>query len=210
MFGGYNSSLIKSTESNPVHWQVSLATTQWEISLSKLLFGDTKVSGNSYSVIVDSVEPLVKIPMQDFGILSTEWMKIFKQLNCSGKLCVGNGTCSLYETSLKSLTFQFLPSFRTNFNIPPSEYIFDGKNYGHEGSCVFGVRGSEELTNTYILGQAFLRNFYQVYDYEKLKVGLAIHLNSKATITYNTNYWYWVALIVGIIIVIALISYICY
>lgn len=60
---------------------------------------------------------------------------------------MGNGSCSLYEKSLKPLIFRFLPAFRTNFNIPPSEYIFDGKNYGFEGKCIFGVRGSDEITD---------------------------------------------------------------
>lgn len=36
--------------------------------------------------------------------------------------------------------------------IPPSEFIFDGKYYGYEGKCIFGIQGSDELTNSYILG----------------------------------------------------------
>lgn len=61
--------------------------------------------------------------------------------------------------------------------IPAQDYLIPGVELSIPGICVFGVQGGLEAAqfNMYIFGDIFLKQFYSVYDFENLRVGLAIH-----------------------------------
>ena len=56
--------------------------------------------------------------------------------------------------------------------------------------------------NMFIFGDAFLRSFYNIYDFENQRVGLALHKWSTATIDKNSKLWLYLAIIGSIIVII--------
>lgn len=47
------------------------------------------------------------------------------------------------------------------FGVPPESYLLDGTNLvGQAGTCVIGAMGLDFGLNFYILGDAFLSNYY--------------------------------------------------
>ena len=70
------------------------------------------------------------------------------------------------------------------FSVEPETYLFDGKDFGLDGACVFGVfkHQNEARDRVYILGSAFLQNYYTIYDQDNRKVGIALHPFSSAAV----------------------------
>jgi hypothetical protein len=59
--------------------------------------------------------------------------------------------------------------------------------------CILGILPN--FTNdidgkqSYMMGDAFLRHFYQVYDYDKQKVRLAVDVHSQDIVSIGGNTW---------------------
>jgi hypothetical protein len=69
------------------------------------------------------------------------------------------------------------------FTLPAAEYLIDGVDLGAPGYCVFGVSGGlDSSMNMIIFGDVFLRSYYNIYDFENMQVGLALHRYSNADI----------------------------
>lgn len=69
------------------------------------------------------------------------------------------------DDNIESLYFSFDDVMQ--FELPPSDFLFDGTYIGMPLSCVVAVYGWTQDSNLVILGDNFLKNYYQVYDYTK-------------------------------------------
>ena len=86
--------------------------------------------------------------------------------------------------------------------MPPEEYLIFEDFYDGSYRCLLGIRGT--FYPHVILGPLFLRSFISVYDFENKIVGLALHKNSKATIT-KRSMKPWLIAVISVSSVIALI-----
>jgi hypothetical protein len=92
------------------------------------------------------------------------------------------------------------------YSVPSSEYLLDGAILGYPGKCILAVT-LNPTNDQYILGTAFLRNYYTVYDQSTSKVGLALHINSNANVTKKLPGWAIFLIILLVISVVGGISF---
>jgi len=66
------------------------------------------------------------------------------------------------------------------FSVEPDTYMYDGESFdpSYKGMCIFGVMAGNSSQNTYILGNAFLKNYVAVFDCKNSRIGLAIPVGS--------------------------------
>ena len=69
-----------------------------------------------------------------------------------------------------------------DYELTPDTFLFDEHNY-----CSLSF--AETDLGFYILGDVFLKNYYQIYDAENMQVGLVPSVTSNATITSNLPDW---------------------
>ena len=137
------------------------------------------------------------------------------QIKCheqEGGLCIygSEQPCSNFE-HLDHLTFEFE---NTKFNISPKAYLADDPDLG---LCILlmmpGI--SHIMTgDEYLIGEAFLRHFYQVYDYENQMVKFAVNIHSQDYVSIgelnSNNILHYYLLGIGIAVVVILTSIITY
>ncbi len=56
--------------------------------------------------------------------------------------------------------------------------------------------------NMFIFGDTFLRSYYNIYDFENQRVGLALHKWSSAAIKEDSKLWIYLVIIGSILVVI--------
>lgn len=133
----------------------------WEVDLDSLSFGDETADLENTGVILDTGTSLIALPSNLAEMLNAE-MGAKKGYN--GQYSV---ECDKRD-SLPDVTFS-LSGY--NFSITPYDYILEVS-----GSCIstfMGMDFPEPVGPLAILGDAFLRKWYSIYDLEKGTVGLA-------------------------------------
>jgi hypothetical protein len=90
-----------------------------------------------------------------------------------GGFAYSNYYCYIFN-GLSNITFEING---VKFNMSPKSYLLD-----IGGGCVFSIvpmaLGISDVDHTFLLGDAFLRHFYQVYDYDGQQVKLAVDVHS--------------------------------
>jgi saccharopepsin len=133
----------------------------WEVDLNAITFGDATAELDNTGVILDTGTSLIALPSTLAELLNKE-MGAKKSYN--GQYTV---ECSKRD-SLPDMSFN-LSGY--NFTITPYDYILE-----IQGSCISSFMGMdfpEPVGPLAILGDAFLRKWYSVYDLGKGTVGLA-------------------------------------
>jgi len=133
----------------------------WEVELNAITFGDSTAEMENTGVILDTGTSLIALPSTLAELLNKE---IGAKKSYNGQYTV---ECEKRD-SLPDLTFT-LSGY--NFTIGPFDYIMEV-----QGSCISALMGMDfpEPTGPLaILGDAFLRKWYSVYDLGKNSVGLA-------------------------------------
>ncbi|KAK5115173.1 Vacuolar protease A [Meristemomyces frigidus] len=133
----------------------------WEVDLDAITFGDQTAEIDSTGAILDTGTSLIALPSTLAELLNKE-MGAKKSYN--GQYTV---ECEKRD-SLPDLTFT-LTGY--NFTIGPYDYILEV-----QGSCISSFMGfdiPEPAGPLVILGDAFLRQWYSVYDLGNNAVGLA-------------------------------------
>ncbi|KAI4131347.1 MAG: hypothetical protein LQ347_003024 [Umbilicaria vellea] len=133
----------------------------WEVDLDAITFGDATAELDSTGVILDTGTSLIALPSTLAELLNKE---IGAKKSYNGQYTV---ECEK-RSSLPDMSFT-LTGY--NFTITPFDYILEV-----QGSCISSFMGMdfpEPVGPLAILGDAFLRKWYSVYDLGTNSVGLA-------------------------------------
>jgi len=133
----------------------------WEVDLDAITFGDSTAQLENTGVILDTGTSLIALPSTLAELLNKE---IGAKKGYNGQYTV---ECDKRD-SLPDMAFT-LSGY--NFSITPYDYILEV-----QGSCISSFMGMdfpEPVGPLAILGDAFLRKWYSVYDLGKNTVGLA-------------------------------------
>ncbi|KAH8668443.1 putative vacuolar protease A [Xylariales sp. PMI_506] len=133
----------------------------WEVGFDAIKFGDATAEFENTGVILDTGTSLIALPSTLAELLNKE---IGAKKGFNGQYSVD---CALRD-SLPDVTFT-LSGY--DFSIGPYDYILEV-----QGSCIstfMGMDFPEPVGPLAILGDAFLRRWYSIYDLGKGTVGLA-------------------------------------
>jgi saccharopepsin len=133
----------------------------WEVDLDAITFGDETAEMDNTGVILDTGTSLIALPSTIAELLNKE---IGAKKSFNGQYTV---ECDKVD-SLPDLTFTLTGH---NFTIGAHDYVLEV-----QGSCISAFMGMdfpEPVGPLAILGDAFLRRWYSVYDAGNNAVGLA-------------------------------------
>ncbi|KAF8250141.1 peptidase A1, partial [Wilcoxina mikolae CBS 423.85] len=133
----------------------------WEVDFDAITFGDQAASLENTGAIVDTGTSLIALPTTIAELLNEE---IGAKKGWNGQYSV---ECSARD-NLPDLTFTLCGH---NFTISAYDYILEV-----QGSCISAFMGMdfpEPVGPLAILGDAFLRRYYSVYDLGSNTIGLA-------------------------------------
>jgi saccharopepsin len=133
----------------------------WEVDLDAITFGDQTAEIESTGVILDTGTSLIGLPSAFAELLNKE---IGAKKGFNGQYTVD---CKTRDT-LPDLTFTLTGH---NFTIDAHDYILEV-----QGSCISAFMGFDVPAPAgplAILGDAFLRKWYSIYDLKNNAVGLA-------------------------------------
>jgi hypothetical protein len=164
MLGGYNEKLVAngtSREGYGIHWfyMIDEVNNSWEIRMEDARYGyESFVRGKADRVKFSAGHKFMYVPSIDFDYLAGLWEDKIATVNCESRdYCfMKNTTCADIAQVIGPLKIQF--STLEYFSVEPETYLFDGKDFNDDGSCVFGVFKHQDSNHDkeYILGSAFL------------------------------------------------------
>jgi saccharopepsin len=156
-FGGVNSDSYKGKITTiPLRRKA-----YWEVDFNAIAYGDDAAELENTGVILDTGTSLIALPSQLAEMLNAQ---IGAKKNYAGQYAID---CSKRD-SLKDVTFN-LAGY--NFTLGPYDYVLEVS-----GSCIstfMGMDFPEPTGPLAILGDAFLRRYYSIYDLGANTVGLA-------------------------------------
>jgi len=156
-FGGIN----KAHYSGEITYIPLRRKAYWEVSLDAITFGKSTAEIENTGVILDTGTSLIALPTTMAELLNKE---IGAKKGYNGQYSV---ECDKRD-GMPDLTFNLSGH---NFTIGPYDYILEV-----QGSCISAFMGMdfpEPAGPLAILGDAFLRRWYSVYDLGNNAVGLA-------------------------------------
>lgn len=157
IFGGVD----KKHYTGDITWMNLRRKAYWEVKLDSVSFGKDTADMEDTGVILDTGTSLIALPSTIAELLNKE---IGAKKGWNGQYTV---ECDK-RSALPDLTFSLSGH---NFTLPATDYILEV-----QGSCIstfMGMDFPEPVGPLAILGDAFLRRYYSIYDLEKNRVGLA-------------------------------------
>lgn len=185
LFGGYNSSQIVGgaeglkTFKNFPNW---LGT--WALEGQGMTYGGKPMAeagkAISYPAIIDTGSSQLSIPPDVFDKIQAEWTAALPQIDCKSDktFCHVKEPCENIASKVKPVGFQMSDYI---FELNPEQYLYKSD----EGKCYFVIhkcRLPGKNKDLFLIGDAFLRHFYSVYDFDKDQVGLGINIHSKGKV----------------------------
>jgi len=147
ILGGVDNSLFQGA----ITYVPVASQTYWQISMDGIIVNGKEVTGcNNCPAIVDTGTSLIVGPPETTNPL----------IDAIGPV---NADCS----NINSLPTLFFSLKGNLFKLPPSIYVIKD-----EGECMLGIESSEGLP-LWILGDAFIRNYFTVFDRGQDRVGFA-------------------------------------
>ena len=186
LFGGYNSTQIVGgasglkTFKNYPNW---LGT--WALEGQGMYYGATPMQkpgeDTSYPAIIDTGSSQLSIPPDVFEKIRTEWSKSIPDLDCTSDptFCHAKQNCDTLAKNLKPVGFQMSDYV---FEINPQQYLYKA----NENKCYFVIHQCKlpgKNKNLYLIGDAFLRHFYSVYDFDQDQIALGINTHSQGLVS---------------------------
>ncbi|KAG7890871.1 hypothetical protein KL936_002155 [Ogataea polymorpha] len=156
-FGGYD----VSKYTGDITWLPVRRKAYWEVKFSGIALGDEYAPLENTGAAIDTGTSLIALPSQLAEILNSQ---IGAEKSWSGQYQID---CDKRD-SLPDLTFNFNGY---NFTISPYDYTLEVS-----GSCISAFTPMDlpaPIGPMAIIGDAFLRRYYSVYDLGKDAVGLA-------------------------------------
>ncbi|CCK72252.1 proteinase A KNAG_0J01710 [Huiozyma naganishii CBS 8797] len=157
IFGGVD----KSKYTGDVTWLPVRRKAYWEVKLEGLGLGDEYAELESHGAAIDTGTSLITLPSGLAEIINSE---IGAKKGWTGQYTLECNT----RDQLPDLTFNFNGY---NFTIGPYDYTLEVS-----GSCISAITPMdfpEPVGPLAIVGDAFLRKYYSIYDLEHNAVGLA-------------------------------------
>jgi len=166
VFGGVN----KDRYTGDIHYAKVVRKAYWEVSLDKVTVGDLELSGN-HTAAIDTGTSLIAIPNEEAELIN---QKIGAKKGMTGQYTVD--CAAIPKMPAITLEFNGKP-----FELSADDYILKVSGSpigggGGEEQCVSGFMGLDmppKLGKIWIVGDAFLRKYYTIYDQEQHRVGFA-------------------------------------
>jgi len=185
LFGGYNSTQIVGggnglkTFKNFPNW---LGT--WALEGQGMYYGSTPMQkpgeDTAYPAIIDTGSSQLSIPPDVFEKIRTEWNKALPELDCTTDktFCHVAQSCDAVSKKVKPVGFQMSDYV---FEINPDQYLYKA----NDEKCYFVIhkcRLPGKNKNLFLIGDAFLRHFYSVYDFDMDQISLGVNSHSKGQV----------------------------
>jgi hypothetical protein len=186
LFGGYNSSQIVGganglkTFKNYENW---LGT--WALEGQGMYYGATPMQkpgeDTSYPAIIDTGSSQLSIPPDVFEKIRQEWNKALPNLDCESDatFCHVPESCESISQKIKPVGFQMSDYV---FEINPAQYLYKA----NDNKCFFVIhkcRLPGKNKDLFLIGDAFLRHFYSVYDFDMDQISLGVNTHSKGQVS---------------------------
>lgn len=155
MFGGIDENHYKGK----INWIPLRRKGYWEVELESITFGGETMELEGTGAILDTGTSLIAMPTNVADLLNKE---IGAKKSWSGQYVLDN--CDTLD-SLPDIAFNLGGK---DFAITAHDYVLEV-----QGQCVSGFIGIDIGFPIYILGDAFLRKWYSVYDLGNNRVGVA-------------------------------------
>ncbi|KAJ3329511.1 Vacuolar protease A [Blyttiomyces sp. JEL0837] len=164
-FGGVNHDHYKG----PITWAPVIRKGYWEVGFSNVTLDSQPVKISSSRGAIDTGTSLIAMPTEDAEALHA---KIGGKKNPQGQYIIDCGT-------LDELPTLGLNIAGTHFSLSSRDYVLqiDGGPFGGGKQCVSGFIGLDipaPIGPLWIVGDAFLRKYYTIYDLGNNRVGFAI------------------------------------
>lgn len=163
-------------------WLETVNTTSWELYMSNVTFQDNDLLVNQRALINPGF-PFIGMPKSCFETFKQEVIAYHTDDNLTCEdldWCYFVKSCDLMSKEMPDLsfTFQTADGGYQKFSVPSKSLLYSETNQttGLE-YCHLGVIGQKYTdSETWILGQSFMENFYVTFDatdVDKLQVGIA-------------------------------------
>ena len=119
-----------------------------------------------------------------FDRIRTEWQAALPNLDCTSDatFCHIQESCDSVAPKLKPVGFQMSDYV---FEINPAQYLYKSNH----NKCYFVIhkcRLPGKNKNLFLIGDAFLKHFYSVYDFDQDSLSLGINSHSEGKVSmYN-------------------------
>jgi len=135
----------------------------------------------AYPAIIDTGSSQLSIPPDVFDKIQAEWSKALPNLDCTSDktFCHIAEGCDSVATKIKPVGFQMSDYV---FEINPAQYLYKA----NENKCYFVIhkcRLPGKNKDLFLIGDAFLRHFYSVYDFDQDQISLGINVHSLGQVT---------------------------
>jgi saccharopepsin len=135
----------------------------------------------SYPAIIDTGSSQLSIPPDVFEKIKNEWVAAVPNLDCTTDqtFCHVQEECENVAPKVKPVGFQMSDYV---FEINPEQYLYKSNH----GKCFFVIhkcRLPGKNKNLFLIGDAFLKHFYSVYDFDKDTVSLGINKHSEGKVS---------------------------
>jgi len=185
LFGGYNSTQIVGgaeglkTFKNFENW---LGT--WALEGQGMFYGGKAMQkpgeDTSYPAIIDTGSSQLSIPPDVFEKIRSEWAQALPNLDCTSDktFCHVKESCEDVAPKVKPVGFQMSDYV---FEINPEQYLYKSSHK----KCYFVIhkcRLPGKNKNLFLIGDAFLKHFYSVYDFDRDTVSLGVNMHSKGKV----------------------------
>lgn len=157
VFGGVD----KSHYTGQIHWAPVRRQMYWEVELEKVVFGDDEVEMENTGAAIDTGTSLIAVPTVVSDLINKQ---IGAKKNFAGQYVI---ECDKVPS---------LPDFTMYFNGKPFKLTGDDYILKAQSQCISAFMGldiPEPLGPVWIIGDAFLRKYYTIYDLGNNRVGFA-------------------------------------
>lgn len=155
----------------------------WALSGKGLYYGTPQIGEKgTYPAVMDTGSTIIAVPSQLFSALVEKWKASVTDLDCTSdpNFCVSLHQCEELQKQVAPVGFLIAGGSQiggeTIFELSPSEYLFQAPD-----KCQFAITENklDKFNNkNFIFGQAFMKHFYTVYNYENEQISLGVNVDS--------------------------------
>eukprot|EP00347_Sterkiella_histriomuscorum_P017906 403347527 len=178
VLGGYDDTQWKDYTNKDLRWYTTTTSQAWRISVNDIKIEDTSIfqSSSRKQAQFNTFYPFISLPVQEFQAFMSDLKNRVKTTQCNDKtgICYYPGKCEKQSRNLKDFKIQFADN--KVYSVPVKLYVQEQLSETQSPECrVLIVRTNETVQDYVVLGQPFLHNYYQVFDYDQNRIGLYLH-----------------------------------